>query len=161
MRATVWKWTSLILLCWAIASSVSTLYFYNEYRNMQHLYSETLELLEGVSLKASLCIDYGNGTREWHNETVMPIGATLFNLTLKTAKVKYDLYPGFYKDYPKIPAVLITSINGVESNKTHAWLWWYWDQEAGKWAHGMVGCNHPDAALKDGGIYMWRYEKWA
>jgi hypothetical protein len=95
-------------------------------------------------MDVSLCIDYGNQTIEWHNVSIT-IGATLFDLTQKIAKVEYSYWPTMEPGH-----ILITSIN----NHTQGWwLWYYWDEVKSEWIFGPVGC---DAwILNDNGIYKW------
>lgn len=98
-----------------------------------------------VTLKVNLCIDYGNGTTTWYNNTSILSGSTLFDLTQKVATVEYTYYANMEPGH-----MLIGSINGWMQGW---WLWYYWDAEKGEWTFGPVGC---DAwMLKDGGIYKW------
>jgi len=108
----------------------------------------TLE--NAVKITVNLCIDYGNGTVKWFNETEMPPGSSLFNLLTKVANVNYTycsaLEPGH---------IFVNSINEVGGEEGHYWLWYYWDEKSSTWIFGPVGC---DAwLLKDNGIYKFVY----
>jgi len=113
-------------------------------------YSGVMGTLE---LKVDLCIDYGNGTVIWFNATSMSVGSSLFDLIQKEAVINYQYYTLMEPGH-----ILVTSINGLESNyaTSQYWFWYYWDAETGKWVHGPVGC---DAwKLKTDEIYKWAYE---
>lgn len=118
---------------------------------------------ESVTLTVSICIDYGNETVEWHNETVVPAGSSLFQLTQEVATVdrKYD-------PLAKPGHIFIEAINDMEGcasdyfdkgySDGYAWRWYYWDGSGQKWVVGPVGC---DAwMLKDGDIYKWSFDYW-
>ena len=124
-------------------------------RELSGLVSETVTVTVGV------CIDYGNGTVEWHNETNLPAGSSLFQLTQQTATVdsRYDALakPGH---------IFIEAINDKKESVSYhleycdgySWMWYYWDDNGEKWVSGPVGC---DAwMLKDGGVYKWSFEYW-
>jgi len=149
MNSGKWKWISALFLCWALIASLTTIYYYTLYVKTSVAYNKTLEDLRSVSIRVNLCIDYGNGTKEWHNGTLLPAGSTLFNATIKVAKVEYEVYEGL--------GIFITSINGVENNpdKNLWWLWFYWDSNKKEWAHGPVGCGQ--WILHNNDIVMWKY----
>lgn len=127
-------------------------------RELSRLVSET------VTLTVSICIDYGNETVEWHNETSIPTGSSLFQLTQKIATIDdYDYSPLMRPGH-----IRLKSINGEEEYTIHhfeegysegySWIWYYWDDNKQKWLLGPVGC---DAwMLKDGGVYKWSFEYW-
>lgn len=100
---------------------------------------------KATTLKVNLCIDYGNATITWYNETSMPLGSTLFDLTQTVATIEKKYWPTMEPGH-----VTVESINGW---KQEYWLWYYWNGEKHKWTFGLVGC---DAwMLRDGGTYKW------
>jgi len=100
---------------------------------------------EMIMLKVNLCIDYGNGTLFWYNDTSVPSGSTLFDLTRKIATVDPTYSPDMAPGH-----IFINSINGWAQGW---WIWYYWDEGEDKWVFGPVGC---DAwILKNDGIYKW------
>jgi hypothetical protein len=113
---------------------------------------------EAVTLTVSICIDYGNETVEWFNETSMPPGSTLLQLTHEIAAINYTYYPGMKPGH-----ILLTSINYKEEYSIGYyegwnWIWCQWNDEEQTWFSGPVGC---DAwMLNDGGIYKWSFEHW-
>ena len=101
------------------------------------------------TLSVNIAIDYGNRTTKWFNQTKVPAGYTLFELTQKIATIEY----GYYSMGPG--HVLVDSINNKNGTFTSYWLWYYWNVNDKSWVFGPVGC---DAwLLQNGGIYEWKY----
>ena len=120
------------------------------------LVAKQLESLIGetIIIKVNLCIDYGNGTKEWYNVSASP-GITLFDLTQQIAQIEYDYYPTMQPGH-----VLMKTINGVGPSPAEwkYWFWYYWDENSNQWVFGQVGC---DAwTLRDNGTYRWIYKVW-
>ncbi|MDI6904296.1 MAG: hypothetical protein QMD13_02220 [Candidatus Bathyarchaeia archaeon] len=124
-------------------------------RELSRIISET------VTLTASICIIYENGTEKWHNKTSIPTGSSLFQLTQKIAKVNYT-----YSAWMKPGHIRLTAINDETEyteyktgySEGRAWIWYYWDDNKQEWLSGPVGC---DAwMLKDEDIYKWNFEYW-
>ena len=63
-------------------------------------------LSETVTLTVSMFIDYGNGTEEWHNETSVPAGYSLFQLTQNVATIESD-----YSPFMKPGHIFVEAIN--------------------------------------------------
>jgi len=142
---------SAALLALLILSCGIAVYFYLESIEANRRYTSLLSELEGVSLEINLLIDYGNGTLIWHNKTLLPIGATLFNATLKVTKsVEYigsDM------------GVFVTGIDGVGTRiveKGYYWLWWRFDKAQGEWVLGETSADR--YILQRGDILAWVYE---
>ena len=119
-----------------------------------------LSVSEATALSVDVEINYGNGTLEWHNETQVPAGYTLFGMTQEIAVINYSYYA-----FTEPGHVLVDSIN----NKTtytdpsytwgYSWIWYYWSDSGKTWVSGPVGC---DAwVLTNGGVYKWNYERWS
>jgi hypothetical protein len=124
-------------------------------RELSGLVSET------VIVAVSACIDYGNGTVEWHNGTNLPAGSSLFQLTQEIATVDPKYYSWAWPGH-----IFIEAVNGkkesisyhAEYSDGYSWMWYYWNSDEQKWVSGPVGC---DAwMLKDGGVYKWSFEYW-
>ncbi len=147
-----WAWACLGLLCWAVAASALAGYYYIRYVGVREAYETAL-----AYVSVSLCIDYGNGTVEWHNGTLMPVGSTLFNLTQHVAW-NLSYYEGPYGIY-------ITCINRVcerivePGHEGYSWIWYYWDEDTKTWVWGPVACDKH--VLYNGEVLMWRYEHWS
>jgi hypothetical protein len=117
-------------------------------REVENLRNKTATLstqLDEVSITVDLLVDFGNGTKVWHNDTRVPIGYTLLNLTYsKLRPVEYTVYPF---------GVFVNKIMGVPNQGTWYWLWWEYGQKG--WKMGETGADV--VKLKDGGIYAWIY----
>ena len=85
------------------------------------------KIMESISLKVDIFVSYGNGTVKWHNHTDLPLSSTAFTGVLAIADIKYVDYGGDL-------GILVTSINGVASNSTHGWIYWYRDAEKSEWS---------------------------
>lgn len=141
---------SIVLLVWAIASTLAASYFYYKFTT----YREVLEGLKGKLIQVSLLIDYGNGTKVWHNNTLTFLGSSLFNLTSDLSTVSYST--GEY-------GVFVDSIGGLpnDPNASKYWIFWIWDPEKGEWTVGEVSSDRQ--MLVDRGVYAWKYcdtSKW-
>lgn len=91
-------------------------------------------VLEGISLKVNILLSYGNGTKVWYNNTVLPLGSIAFTTIYSVAD---DIN---YTDYGGELGILVTSINGVTNNLTHGWFYWYWDSGNSEWALPNYSC---------------------
>ena len=116
-----------------------------------------------VTLNVSICLDYGNTTLEWHNQSDTPAGSSLLDLTerIATIDVKYQplMEPGH---------IFLKSINGESEwtgynpeegySEGSSWIWYHWDSTSQLWILGTVGC---DAwTLQNDGVYKWSFEYW-
>lgn len=138
-----------LLLVWAVASTSIGSFYYMEYTKYQRLSQNLKQKLGDVSISVNIAIDYGNGTRTWFNETTLPIGATVFNATVKVA----DPEP-----HPQYGESFIVAINGVRMNESENlyWIWWIWDETQNQWTPGPVANN--EYVLSDGQNVIWYYE---
>ena len=141
-----WMWVSIGLLCILILVSYLAAYYYTEYMNYQKLYAEALVKLQEYenSIFIDIMIDYGNGTREWHNHTRVLIGSSLLNATEAVAKVEYTV--GTY-------GVFVTKINSVGGESNAYWLWYIWNGTGWEW--GPVACDA--YTLRNGEVISWVY----
>lgn len=119
-----------------------------------------LSIRETTALAVNVCIDYGNGTAVWHNETRVSAGYTLFRQTQEIAAVNYT-----YHALMEPGHVLVDSINDKATyidpsySWGYSWIWYHWNEEQKRWTVGPVGC---DAwLLEDNGVYKWNYEYWS
>ena len=135
----------------------------NEYYDLFNLLAVrelSLVLSQTVTLNVNACIDYGNGTINWRNETErMPAGSSLFQLTQKISEINYTYYPSMKPGHVLVDSVNDKKTYTVDYSEGWSWIWYYWDAEEQKWISGPVGC---DAwMLENGGIYKWRFEHWS
>jgi hypothetical protein len=138
----------LALLVWAVLGTVSTGYYFTQYEIYRGEFktftdefaklSDTIEnlstVMKSTSLRAQIFINYGNGTKNWYNRTILPIAATAFTGILAITDLKYVDYGGEL-------GILITSINGITGNSTHGWLYWHWDSEKTEWILPEYSCT--------------------
>jgi len=136
---------------------------YYELFNLLTIRELSIVVSETVTLTVNICINYGNETEEWHNETNVPAGYSLFQLTQSVATTDQD-----YNPLMKPGHIFLKSINDKEEytvyhfeeaySEGYSWLWYHWDDNKQNWILGPVGC---DAwMLKDGGVYKWSFEYW-
>lgn len=123
MRTNLWAIVSVVFLVWAVAATSMAASYFQTTQNQQKVIDSMQDLIDEVTIKASIAIDYGNGTTVWHNDTVFPVGINLFNATLKIANLTY------YTSYD----VFVTGINGVMQNATSGQFWVYEVWNNGTW----------------------------
>lgn len=88
--------------------------------NLSALRNLGLSVSEATTLSVNLEINYGNGTAEWHNETEVPAGYTLFKLTQEKAIINYSYYA-----FAEPGHVLIDSINNKAKSTDPSYAWGY------------------------------------
>ncbi len=141
---------TLAILVWAALTTSLFGYYYlrfQEYVKLSHEY-------EAVTMKVNIYIDYGNETKVWHNNTLVPLGFTLLNATELVADVNSTYSPG-------LGAEFVDSIDGVENNVEEAksWFWWHWDTTTSQWSFGEVGANQHILHRED--LVAWAYQSYA
>ncbi|MCS7119629.1 MAG: hypothetical protein RMJ07_02770 [Nitrososphaerota archaeon] len=123
---------------------------------LANIMTKSLESLLGevTTIRVNLCIDYGNGTKTWHNVTAR-LGWSLFDLTRQVARIEYEYYPSMEPGH-----IFMKTINGVAPSPSEwkYWFWYYWDDTTNKWISGQVGCD--SWTLYDNGTYRWIYKTW-
>jgi len=139
----------------------------NEYYDLFNLLAIrelSMAVSETVTLTVSICVKYENGTEEWHNETSVPAGYSLFQLTQSVATIDdYDYSPLMTPGHIRLKSINAegeyTNYNLDEGySHGYSWIWYYWDGNKQNWVWGPVGC---DAwMVKDGDIYKWNFEYW-
>ena len=131
-------YVTLGVLVWAVLGTVVAAYYFVQYNTYRSEYSDLISrlgtdvgdistMLEGISFRANILVGYGNGTENWHNNTVLPLGSTAFTAIFSVVDSIN------YTDYGGELGVLVTSINGVANNSTHGWFYWYWDLGNTEW----------------------------
>ncbi|MGC9069278.1 MAG: hypothetical protein ACP5IZ_09955, partial [Thermoprotei archaeon] len=73
------------LFIWAIVSTALAVNYYFLYMQDESLISSIKAKVSTVSV--NLLIKFDNGTKKWYNNTVVPLGSSLFNVTKKVANV--------------------------------------------------------------------------
>lgn len=144
VRKRTLTFATLAILVWAALTTSLFGYFYlrfQEYVNLSREY-------EAVTMRVNIVIDYGNETKVWYNNTLVPLGATLLNATDTVADVQSTYWPQYQ-------AVFVDAINGIPTTETHWWWWKYWDAEVKEWKDGEKGADI--YKLKPQETVMWQY----
>ncbi len=140
----------LAMFVWGILGTVFAAYYFVQYDIYQKEYNNLTEQFNNISLKANILLDYGNETKRWYNNTVLPLGATAFNATHTIAHTMN------YIDYEEL-GIYVTSINGLAFNSSHGWVYWTWDSEGSQWALPKYSCS--EHILHDGDTIAFAYSK--
>lgn len=141
-----WFTISLVLTSALVLTSGLTINYYGQYVDAEKNYLNTLSSLNDVSCKVNILIDYRNGTREWYNQTIIPVGTSVFNATSKAVGGKIE---GQQYSF----GVFVTSLNGVRAIGSNSWLWFNWDSAQNRWTLGASG---PESyILKQGDAVGW------
>jgi len=135
-----WALVSITILCWSIAATFSTGYFYYQYVGL-------IERTKGTPIHINLGLNYGNGTIRWFNNTEATGGMTLLNVTLLVAEVNYTIWPGM--------GAFVDSIANIENAYPFYWMWWTWTSYSG-WVEGPVACDK--YVVANGETLYWYYE---
>lgn len=129
----------------------TTLYLYAKLEDTNSKLSESQRLLSKYTIKANLLVNFGNGTRRWYNETTVPYGASLLNLTVEAVgDVEYSI-SSF--------GVFVNAISGIGSREVregYYWMWWRWEPEKSDWELGPSGAE--SYLVRNGDILAWFYE---
>lgn len=107
--------------------------FTGEINTLSDTLVDLSDIMESISFRVNILVNCGNGTKIWHNNTVLPLASTAFTAILAIANIKYTDYGGEL-------GILVTSINDLASNSTHGWFYWYWDAENLLWLLPEYSC---------------------
>lgn len=136
----------LAFTVWAVTATAFTGYYYLQYRQLEDI----LKTMQSLVLKVNVLMNYGNGTKEWHNNTLVAAGSTVFNATVAIAEVDYSLWNEY---------MLIDAINGLQGTKDIGWIWWIWDPPTSEWKQVLEAANKH--VLVEGDTIGWNYQSWA
>jgi hypothetical protein len=134
-----WIIVSMFLACLSLTTTFFAGYYWFKYSDMQNRIGEGL-------ISISLGVDYGNGTREWHNNTNAFAGETLFDATKQLMNVTYDV-SSF--------GTMITTINNVTSQGSYGWTYWVLNNATQTWSMVYEGVDARMVANEE--AYMWYY----
>jgi len=135
----------LALIVWSVTATAYAGYYYMQHKQLEDM----LKTMQSLIIKVNVLINYGNGTKEWHNDTLVPVGATVFNATSAVAEVDYTLYG---------EDAMINSINGMQYTQDAGWIWWIWDPSTSQWKPTLEAANKH--VLVDGETIGWNYQNW-
>jgi len=149
-----WLAISLALAVATVLLGFTASYYYLQFTSTEKVYRATLESLDKISYQVNLLINYGNGTVNWNNNTRVPIGWNLYNLTTTVAVVDAKYYPQFQSHF--INAINRVGLNKDEAHKSWFWTLWIWDSDARSWKTAPVGADQ--ITLSQKGLYAWYYQ---
>ncbi len=139
-----------ILLVWSLLATSLAAYYYNEYSTIKKLYDS----LTSKTIVVNIGIDYGNGTLQWFNSTVLPAGATVLSALTSVSQVEY-----IYGEY----GAYVTAVNNVKENiiskrEGYSWLWYIYNVTSGNLEMGPVAADK--YVLANGDTIVWKYTHW-
>lgn len=148
MEKRLYLYVALAMLIWAICGSALAGYYFTQYSIYRNEYTALVtgfnslsqamgnlsNMMESLSLRVNLLINYGNGTLVWYNNTAMPVGSTAFTAIMAVAKVEY-------RDYGQELGILVTSINGLASTFSQGWFYWYVNTSNSTWISPEYSCG--------------------
>jgi hypothetical protein len=143
MNESMYKLMAVVFLCTTIAVGTLAVNYYYKLGVLEGDYHKVLEELEDFTVQVNIMIDYSDGNIEWFNDTRIQVGANLFEATGLACDIKYQT-----SDFGSF----ITSINGIEQDTTHFWIWSFYDV---KWEMGPVGAAQH--ILHNGDVVRWTY----
>jgi len=148
----IWFPLALALLVTTVIGVGSAIYFYQSSAVYESLYHGLVKKVEGTLYGVNYLINDGQ-SRVWHNDTLVPVGWTLLNLTLKMADGDVNYTFGEY-------GAIVNAIKGVGLNKDEAhqsyfWLWWRFDPFKQGWVMGESSLD--SYRLRDGDIVACSY----
>jgi len=143
VKSNMWAAIALIFLIWAVGATAGMVYYYQTSDTQQRTINSLNSLIQTTTYKCNLAINYGNGTTVWHNNTVVPIGFTLFNATQKVATLDYQTTFGIF----------VTGINGVSQDPAAAKFWVYDQLVNGTWEAIWIGAAEYQVQNND--TIMW------
>lgn len=152
----MWKTISFVLIGFLVVFGLTSLLLYSDLSSYEKRYDDVIESMDKISFSSDLLFNYGNGSKIWHNDTRLPLGIDLYNVTVLVSDGKIN---STY--YPEYKSHFITSIDGVGSfndpEKLYwSWIAWYYDDVLGEWVSYDVSSDmvYP----KNGDIIAWYFE---
>ncbi len=104
-------------------------------------------------IRVDTIINYGNATISWSNQTGVPKGWNLYNLTvlLTNGRISASNFT-----FSGVSEHQILGINGVEQNSTYYWSLWKFCPSSNAWDWADVGAD--EIALSNNGVYGWYFQ---
>ncbi len=134
-----WIIVSMFLACWSLTMTLLAGYYWFKFSDVQNRIGEGL-------ISVSLGVDYGNGTREWYNNTSAFAGETLFDVTKQVANVTYTV-SSF--------GTMITGINNATAQGSYGWTYWVLNSTTQSWSMVFESVDAHMVANEE--AYMWYY----
>jgi hypothetical protein len=143
---------TLSLLVGAISAVNTSLPIYHQASTqLSQLWSRYLSLKPASSslYAADILIDFGNGTKDWHNNTQVQPGWNMYTETVVLSNG--DLQAVWYPQYGEH---LVNAIDGVSNSQTMDWFLWTYNGTS-SWQFAQVGAD--DLPVYNGSVFAWTY----
>ena len=118
---------------------------------LSQLWSQYLALkpARGTLYSADILIDYGNGTRVWHNGTAAQPGWNMYTETvvLTGGDIQAQWYPQYQEH-------LVSAIGGIPDTQTKSWFLWTYNATA-SWQSAQVGADL--LPVYNGSVFAWTF----
>lgn len=112
--------------------------------------ADAVAVSQPLTVTVNIGINYGSGSVEWHNGTIVPYGQDLLNATMQIAAVESVNYAGL--------GAFVTGIKGVRQDPAANLYWTYWvyNPETEQYEMPQVGAS--SYALTSDQTIQWYYE---
>ncbi|MFQ6134847.1 MAG: hypothetical protein ACE5KU_03410 [Nitrososphaerales archaeon] len=152
----VWKLLSLVLTGMLVVMGMTSLLLYSQLSATEEKYANTIESLDKLSYSIDLLMNYGNGTKIWRNNTRIPIGFNLYNVTVLITEGRMEA-----TYYTQFQSHFINSIDGVGGAEdpdkiTWAWIAWHFNEASERWEAYDVSADM--VFPRDGDKIAWYYQ---
>jgi len=97
----------------------------------------------------NVLVEFGNGTKVWHNDTDVQPGWNAYTLTVLVTRG--DMQAQWYPQYQEH---LILGLQGVSETATKSWFLWTFNSTA-LWQSPSVGAD--DLLVYQGSVFAWMY----
>ncbi|MDG6999730.1 MAG: DUF4430 domain-containing protein [Nitrososphaerota archaeon] len=140
-----------VLIAVLIITSSFAAYYYFEYSSQASLdkeYANKLKLLHENYISHVL-IDYGNGTMDWYNNTLIQPGWNLYVAmqVITDGQINATYYPSLGEHY-------VTGLNGVQQTSSLSWWLWTYNSSA-LWQSAQTGADQ--IQVQNGSIFAWTF----
>jgi len=135
-----WILLSMFLACWSLTATFLAGFYWLKY-------TDIVDRITGALIYVNVGIDYGNGTREWHNDTKAFSGVTLFDVTKQVANVTYQV--GLY-------GTEVVGINNVSKQGSFGWTYWASNSTSRAWSIVWENVDAHRVAANE--TFMWYYQ---
>ena len=141
MMKSKWAIAALILAIWALSASFFASYYWLQYSDLN-------QQVSGIRILVNIGVDYGNGTRTFHNDTKAFTGESVLTVTERVATVKTTSSSfGIY----------VTSIDGKAASGDYGWTYWPWNSTGNSWSFAPVGAAVYQIIVNES-TFLWYYQ---
>lgn len=142
MSENTYKIAAAVLLCTTLVTGALALQYNTQFNTLEENYDLLLSELEDSTATVNILIDDGN-TRQWFNDTRVPLGSSFLNATMVVSEVEVQGSEW---------GIFVFSIDEVGGDVNHFWVWDYHEEG---WQMGPVGADQ--WTVHDGDILRWTY----